>query len=378
MGFLNKKDKISLEWFGKKALPIQYIDVQIYEQLKPLRLPLILIVLVMMLGTLGYVIIDNFSMIDAFYQAGFTFTTVGFGEIAPISPAGRFFTIILIILGYAVFVFAIGIIINMISRGILIKLIKERKMLHKIARLKNHYIICHHNSYTIELAKQFRENHIPFVVVDNSPELDQIAKKYKYPYFVEGEPHTETSVLKSCLSSAKGIVTLSENIADNIAQIVITRLYEKELGLRRPFFIMSYAGNESEAEKLKKLGADSIVSPSKLVAQRISAMSLHPEMQNMFETILSKKDASINIEEILVPEYSWLRFKKLKEARLRDIINVSIVGIRDANDIFMPMPKGDVLIGSNSKLLVIGTNEGILNAKRIIRKKEKPEELKYV
>lgn len=251
-------------------------------------------------------------------------------------------------------------------------------MLYQIARLKNHFVICHHNSYTIELAKQFRENHIPFVVVDNSPELEQIAKDNRYPYYVQGEPHTETSILKSCLSSAKGVITLSENIADNIAQIVITRLYEKELGVKKPFYIMSHANNESESQRLKKLGADSVVSASKLVAQRLSAMSLHPDMQNMIEGFLSKKDTTINMEEIEIPDHSWLRFKKLKEARLRDFTNVSIVGIKDINDIFIPMPKGDVLIGSGSKLLVIGTNENIIDTKRLIRKKQKPEELKYV
>jgi voltage-gated potassium channel len=215
-------------------------------------------------------------------------------------------------------------------------------------------------------------------VIDNSPDLEQIAKQNLYPYYVQGEPHTEISILKSSLSSAKGVVTLSENIADNIAQVVTTRLYEKELGLKKPFFIMSHAGNESDAQKLKKLGADSVVSPSKLVAQRLSAISLHPEMQNILENLLSKKDTPINIEEVNIPEFSWIIFKKLKEARLRDITNVSVVGISDANGKFLPMPKGDTLIGTNSKLLIVGTHEGIVNAKKLIRKKQKPEELKYV
>jgi len=332
----------------------------------------------MMIGTLGYVIIDGFPLIDAMYQAGFTFTTVGYGEINHISAAGRFFTIILIILGFAVFSFSIGILIEMINKGILTKLIKERRMLHKIARLKNHFVICHHNSFTIELAKQFRQNHVPFVVVDNSPDLEQIAKQNLYPYYVQGEPHTELSILKSSLSSAKGIVTLSENIADNIAQVVTTRLYEKELGLKRAFFIMSHASNDSDAEKLKKLGADSVVSPSKLVAQRLGAISLHPDMQNMMESLLSKKDTPINIEEVDVAEFSWLVFKKLKEARLRDITNVSVIGISDVNGKFWPMPNGETLIGTNAKLLIVGTSEGIINAKRLIRRKTKPEELKYV
>lgn len=354
------------------------IDSQIFEQLKPIRLPLILLVFIIMIGALGYVIIDGFSLMDSLWQASYTITTVGFGEVHPISNGGRFFTMILIILGFAAFSFFVGVLIDMINRGKITKLIKERQMLHKIARLKNHFVICHHNNYTIELAKQFRENHVPFVVIDSRENFEQIAKTNLYPYFIEGEPHTELSLLKSCLSSAKGVVTLSQNIADNIAQIVTVRLFEKEIGRIVPFYIMSHANDENEVDKLQKLGADSVVSPSKLVAQRLSAMSLHPEMKNMIEGLLAKKDTPINIEEIEIPDYSWLRYKKLKEARLRDMTNVSIVGIKDANGKFIPMPKGDVLITTGVKLLVIGTNDGITNAKRLIKKKTKPEELKYV
>jgi voltage-gated potassium channel len=141
---------------------------------------------------------------------------------------------------------------------------------------------------------------------------------------------------------------------------------------------MANADNEVDTEKLKKLGADAIVSPTKLVAQRLSAMSLRPDMENMIETFLYRKTGAIDMEEITVPDHSWMRFKKIKEAHLRDITNVSIVGIRDSKGKFIPMPKGDTLIGTGSKLLVIGTAEGIHSTKRIVRKKEKPEELKYV
>jgi voltage-gated potassium channel len=378
LGFFDQNKKPSKGWFAKPDTPKINIENQIYEQLKPLRLPLILLVITMVIGTMGYVIIDGFSLIDAIYQAGFTFTTVGIGEVSKISAAGRFFTIGLIILGFAVFSFSIGVLIEMINKGVISKLIKERKMLQKIARLKNHFVICHHNSFTIELAKQFRQNHIPFVVVDNSSNFEQTAKQNQYPYYIQGEPHTETSILKSSLSSAKGVITLSENVADNIAQVVTVRLYEKELELKKPFFIMSHASNDIDALKLKKLGADSVVSPSKLVAQRLNAISLHPDMQNMLENFLSKKDSPINIEEVEVPSYSWLIFKKLKEARMRDITNVSVVGISDINGKFVPMPTGETLIGINSKLLLIGSMDGIVSAKRLIRKKTKPEELKYV
>ena len=374
---LTQKLKVLLNWSARSTPHID-LNTQLYQQLKPFRLPLILVVLMIMVGALGYIIIDGFTLLDAIYQSGITFTTVGFGEISPISPAGRLFTITLIILGFIVFSMSIGILVEVLNKGQLVKIIKERNMLYRIARLKNHFVICHHNDITIELSKQFRENHIPFVVIDPREDFIQIAQEYKYPYFVQEDPHTEEALLKSYLSSAKGLITLSENSADNIAQIASTRLYEKEIGRHRPYYIITNASHAKDADKLKKLGADRVISATKLMAERLRAVSLRPDMENMLESLLYRQDAPIDMEEITIPDHSWMRFKKLREARLRDVTNVSIVGIRDINNAFIPMPKGDVLVGTGSKLLVIGTGESIRATKQIIRKKQKPEELKYV
>lgn len=371
------KLKKFLNW-SEKATPEISLNTELYEQLRPFRVPLICVVMAMMFGTLGYIFIDDMSLSDAVYQTGITFTTVGFGEIAPISELGRLFTVSLIIVGFGVFSFSIGVLVQVLNKGDLVRILKERSMLYRIARLKNHFVICYHNEFTIQLAKQFRENHVPFVVIDPSDSFAKIAQQFKYPYYLQEEPHTEVALLKSHFSSAKGLITLSENIADNIAQIASARLYEKELGLKRPYFIMANADNDIDTEKLKKLGADAVVSPTKLVAQRLSAMSIRPDMENMIETFLHQKKSAIDMEEVLVPDHSWMRFKKIKEAHLRDITNVSIIGIRDAKGKFSPMPRGDTLIGTGSKLLVVGTAESIQATKRIIRKKEKPEELKYV
>ena len=366
-----------LNW-SNSAKPQINLNTELYEQLRPFRLPLILVVLMMIIGAMGYVVIDDFSLIDAIYQAGMTFTTVGFTEISHISSAGRLFTITFILLGFGVFTFSIGLMLEVLKKGTLIAVIKERQMLYKIARLKNHFVVCYHNLYAIELSAQFRENHVPFVVVDPREDLPQLAEKYKYPYYIVSQPHTQTALLKTHFSSAKGMITLSSNIADNIALIATVRLFEKEIGRKKPYFIMTNSDNQDDTERLKKLGANSVVSPSKLVAQRLSAMSARPDMENLLEQFLYKKDSPIDIEEIAVPDYSWVRFKRLKETNLRSITNADVVGLRDANNKFTPMPTGDTLIGTGTKLLVIGTGESIRLTKRVIKSKQKPEELKYV
>jgi len=366
-----------LHW---KVTPKPDIDPskELYLQLRAFRLPLILTILTMMIGTLGYVVIDDFPLMDAIYQTGITFTTVGFGEISPISDAGRFFTITLVIAGFAIFSIAIGILVSEINNGELLRLLKERHMLYQVARLKNHFVICYQNEHTIEVTKQLQENHIPFVVVDENEELGRIARKNHYSYFIEEEPHREIAMLKAHLSSAKGVIALSKNMADNIALIASVRLFEKEHNLQKPLFIIANGKSDSDVEKLKKLGADSVVSSTKLSAQRITAMAARPDMENLLEQFLYKSDTPLDMEEIVVPKSSWLVLKKLKEAHLRDIADISIIGIRTKDGRFNPMPKGDVLITSGSKLLTIGTSKGLKIMKSLVEIKHKPKELKYV
>jgi len=351
---------------------------QIYPQLKAFRLPLILTVFVMLLGTIGYMIIDGFSIMDAIYQTGVTFTTVGFGEIAPISDAGRIFTITLIISGFAVFSSAVGILVAELNKGTIISILKERRMLYKIARLKKHFVVCYHNDYTVEVTTQLRKNHIPFVVIDPREEIHEWAAQHKYVQYLHAEPHAELAMLKAHLSSAKGLITLSSSIADNIAIIASVRLFEKEHDLPRPYYVISSAESISDVEKLKKLGADTVVAPTKLTAQRISAMAARPDMENLLEEFLYKSDNPLNMEEIKVPRYSWAVLKKLKETHIREIANTSIIGITKKDGKFISMPRGDVLVTSECKLLVIGTRNGIKTTRDLMRKREKPKEIKFV
>ena len=366
-----------LNW-RETSKPHITLNDELYVLLAPFRLPLILTVLTMMFGTFGYIFIDNMSLLDAIYQTGITFTTVGFGEIAPISEVGRMFTISLIIFGFLVFSVAIGIIVDVLNRGELFKVMRERRMLYNIARLKQHFVICYHNEFTIQVTKLLRESHIPFVVIDPTDNLEELAEKYKYPYFVKAEPHTQVAILKSHLSSAKGIITLADNIADNIATIASVRLYEKEIHRRRPFLIISNAPTVTDEEKLLKLGADKVVTPTNIMAQRINAMAVRPDMENLLQEFLYRQDTPLDMEEVKITKTSWLVLKRVRDASFREVANVTIIGLRHKDGKFIPMPKGDAIITAGAKLLLIGSSDSIRKARKLIRKTIKPEEMKNV
>ncbi|AXH15518.1 potassium channel protein [Malaciobacter mytili] len=371
-----KKTKKALGWEIRSSKPEYDLNPLIYSQLKPFRLPLILIQIILMIGTFGYVYIEDYSIMHAIFQSAYTFTTTGFGALneGNFSNAGIVFTVTLMLSGFAVLTFSVGILINTISNGTLFKLIKERNMLYKIARLRRHFVIFHHNEYTSQLAKQFRENHIPFVVVDSREDMEQIAKEHNYPYFVKEEPYKEIAFLKSHLSSAKGAISLSKNISDNITLIASVRLYEKELG-RSPYLIISNAETQNDKVRLKKLGADKVVAPPSLMAKRVSAMAIRPDMENVLDEFLYKKDTPIDMEEAFVSEESWAVDKQIQDLHLRDRMKVSIIGITEANGKFIQMPKGTTIIRANCKLLLVGNQKGISKSKRILAYSQKPKDL---
>ena len=370
------KVKKAIGWEIRTAKPQYDLNPLIYSQLKPLRLPLILIQIVMMIGTLGYVYLEDYSIMHAIFQSAYTLTNTGFGALNEPNFKNEtiVFTVCLMLSGFASLIFAVGIVIDVIANGPLRELLKERKMLYKIARLRRHFVICYHNEYTAQLARQFRENHIPFVVVDPSDDIEQIAKENNYPYFVKEEPYKEVAFLKSHLSSAKGAISLSKNISDNITLIASVRLYEKELG-RNPFLIISNAETQNEKIRLKKLGADKVVATPSLMAKRVSAMAIRPDMENVLDEFLYKRDTPIDMEEVFVNEDSWVVNKEIKDLHLRDRLKVSIIGITEEKGKFIQMPKGTMSINANCKLLLVGSQKGIARARKIINLTKQPEDI---
>ncbi len=163
------KFKKYFKWEYNSNVPQYDLNPIIYSKLKPLRLPLILIQILMMVGTLGYVYFENYTIMQAIFQTAYTITNTGFGALNESNFKNEtiLFTVFLMLAGFMSLIFAVGVVIDVFTNGNLRELLRERRMLYKIARLRRHFVLCYHNEYTAQVAKQFRENQIPFVVVDS-------------------------------------------------------------------------------------------------------------------------------------------------------------------------------------------------------------------
>ena len=135
---------------------------------------------------------------------------------------------------------------------------------------------------------------------------------------------------------------------------------------------------DEEIEKLKRLGANGVLSPTKLIAKRMTAVAVDPDVKNILEEFVYSVDTPLDLEEVTVSKKSWIAYKKLKEAHLRELFNVTVVGIKEESGKFIPIPKGDVTIKPGDVLLIIGTARDMKKARKIIRLTTKPKELDFI
>ena len=124
-----------------------------------------------------------------------------------------------------------------------------------------------------------------------------------------------------------------------------------------------------------RVGADKVVATPALMAKRVSAMAISPDMENILDEFLYKKDSPITMEDLFIKENSWIVGKSLSELNLRDIHKISVIGITELNGVFIQLPRGDKIIKQNSKLLIVGSQKGLARAKRVLNLPNEPKEI---
>ena len=201
------KFKKYFKWEYNSNVPQYDLNPIIYSKLKPIRSPLILIQILMMVGTLAYVYLEDYTIMQAIFQTSYTITNTGFGALNESNFKNEtiLFTVFLMLAGFMSLIFAVGVVIDVFTNGNLRELLRERRMLYKIARLRRHFVLCYHNEYTAQVAKQFRENQIPFVVVDSSDDIEAIAKAV-------AERKVETIIIEENIMIPGKIIDESGNI----------------------------------------------------------------------------------------------------------------------------------------------------------------------
>jgi len=227
-------------------------------------LALLLITGAIAVGTFGYMIIEDYSFFEGFYMSVITLTTVGFGEVKPLSGAGRGFTIFYILLGFG----SLALAGHAIAESLLEKVFSGRsgikKMRKKISELKSHYIICGYGRVGAAASEYFQKTGIDFVAIETNPEHCKIINE-KGCFYIEGDSTRESLLIEAGIKSAKGLLALLGSDPDNLFIVLSAR------ELNPTLHIIARAGEPSSGKKIMRAGADSVVSPFSTAGRQIAA-----------------------------------------------------------------------------------------------------------
>lgn len=328
----------------------------------PLRQTLISVALSLVLiggGCTGYMLIEGWSLMDAFYMTIITLATVGYSEVHTVSFAGRIFTVILIILGVGLFLYVAGNIIQFLVEGSIRSVLGRRKLDTQIKKLKGHYIICGYGRIGRVLARFLVEKYVDVVVIERSQKRVQKMDEDGILYLV-GEATDEAVLERAGVYVARGLITAVATDADNVFLVLIAKQLNPDL------FIVARASQNTAKKTLLAAGADKVISPYDLGARRMAHAILRPTVIKFLEMAFADETTDIQMEELHVSQGSRFDGRTLLNSGIRKDFDMMIICIRKPDGQMLFNPKADTPIAAGDKMVVVGCARNLKALERVI------------
>jgi voltage-gated potassium channel len=271
-------------------------------------------------GTVGYVLIERWPFWDSLYMTVITITTVGFGEVRPLSHGGQQFTVLLLVASIVTVGYSVTTVIRFLFEGQIVEAMRGRRMERTITGLKDHYIICGCGVVGREVATELKDAGVPFVIVDRTPETSELARNPDV-LFLKGNAEDDAVLVEAGIERAKGLIAVTPDDAINVFVVLSARQLNPALT------IVARAAEEPTIGKLMKAGANRVVSPYQLVGRRIASVLLRPSIVNFLDVVVEEGDVAMRLEEVRVPPGSTLVGKHLREANIGQETGAIVVGI---------------------------------------------------
>ncbi len=313
---------------------------------KRLRQGLIILICIVAAGTIGYMYIEGWTFGEAVYMTVITIATVGYGEVHPLSAAGRIFTIVLIAGGVSGAAFVLGAFIEYIVEGKFRTTLGRRQMKVRIAKLKDHFILCGYGRVGEDIARTFSEEGIPFIVVDNRPDIITKAEEAGHLYLL-GDATSDKVLIEAGIERARGLVAAVDSDVDNTYITLSAR------GMQPDLFIEARASNEEAEIKLKMAGANHTVSPNKIGARRMAMLAIRPGVVDFIDTVTYGRGREMDMENIVAGKTSPLVGKTVEEIRRQSRAIILAIGKKTGR--LLPNPPSEIAIEEGDLLIAIGT-----------------------
>ncbi len=308
------------------------------------RFPVMLLIGALVVGTLGYRLIEGWPLLDGLYQTVTTLTTVGFREVHPLTTSGRIFTMVLILAGVVTLFTSIAIVAQLIIQGELSEPLRRRRMERRIDGLRDHFIICAYGRVGRAAADEFKEQGEPYVIVEAQEQLERLMAEREAPYIV-GDPSVESVLHEAGIERAKGLVSAVDSDAINVYITLTARTLNPKL------YIVARASAPESVDQLYRAGADRVVSPYTLSGKRMASLALHPSVVEFIEMVTVAPD--LRLEEIVVRRGSALDGKTVGAAS-NERGNVTILAVKKEGAELVASPDADLVLGAGDLVVALG------------------------
>jgi voltage-gated potassium channel len=328
-----------------------------------IKIGLTLLVLLIVIGTTGYRLIEGWDWIDCLYMTVITMATVGFKEVGPLSVAGKIFTMGLIITSLGILAYVTTNLARFVFDGELANYIKTYRVDKKIAKLKNHVIIVGYGRNGEQAAIELAENGVGFVIVDKRDNVIARLRENPELLYIKGDATHEDVLEQAKIHDARAIIVTTPQDADNVFVVLTARSMNPGLT------VISRASEMESLMKLKRAGATNVIMPERIGGQRMAKLVHQPDVVEFLEYILLQKTQDVFVEEMSCKKLSqqWVG-KSISEMKVRETTGANIIGIKTGGARYVFNPDPEMILSRNDQIFVLGNSKQISNLKIIMEK----------
>jgi voltage-gated potassium channel len=308
-----------------------------------------LLVSVVAFGTIGYTLTEQWTPWHAFYVTLLGIMTV---DLPPLSRAGQIFTVLLLCAGVGAALYTLTLVATVVVEGGLPKRLQRRREARMLERIKDHFIICGYGRIGRTVAQQFRRQQIPYVVVERNPERVHAAID-DGALGVEADGSREDVLKRVGIERARGLIAVVGTDAENVYAVLTARV------LRPDLFIVTRAESDESTLKLKRAGADRVISPYQIGGMQIAQTALRPAVVDFVELATNADNLELAMEEIAITPPSEFANRSIVDANLRQRYGVIVVGIQREDRRMEFNPEPDTRIHAGDKLVVLGRPDSL-------------------
>jgi voltage-gated potassium channel len=316
-------------------------------------------ILILALGTIGYMIIEDWPFIDALYMTVITISTVGFKEVNQVGAAGRIFTIFLVFSGVGFTLYVAAAIVQFMVEGRIRIIMGRRRLDKKIERLKNHYIVCGYGRIGRVLCRHLRRANIDIAVIEKNSELIPVMDEDGVLY-IAGDAADENNLIKAGIERAKAVVATLATDTDNVFLVLTARQLAPEL------LIMARSSQDTAKIKLRAAGADFVESPYEMGAVSMAHRIIRPTVTSFLDLAFAYKRRDIQMEEIPVSPSSEMVNVQLKDSGIRQKYNLIIIAIMKPDGNMLFNPSFEAVITPNDTVIAVGEADNLQKLERVL------------